>query len=84
MVERDKDGRPIRTRNAGAFLSPSRGMIPVPSDILDRYWRRPKAEGRRARLVMDTIAVILGIVLVVLILWVLTPSAAAALLPVAG
>jgi len=34
MKARDEDGRPVATRNAGAFLAPT-GMIPVPSKILD-------------------------------------------------
>jgi len=82
MVERDKDGRPSATRNAGAFLSPTRGVVPVPSDIVDRHWNRPKANGRRAKLVMYTIASVLVIALVFVILWVLTPTTAAGLLPV--
>jgi hypothetical protein len=80
MVERDKDGRPSATRNAGAFLSPTRGVVPVPSDIVDRHWDRPKANGRRAKLVMYTIASVIAFVFV--ILWVLTPTTAAGLLPV--
>ncbi len=34
MRERDEDGRPVPTHNAGAFLSPV-GMIPAPSSMLD-------------------------------------------------
>jgi hypothetical protein len=42
--ERDDEGRPVPTRNAGAFLAPS-GLIPVPSSPLDDV-ERP---GRRRR-----------------------------------
>lgn len=33
MTERDEEGRPIATRNAGAFLGPFSGVVPVPSDL---------------------------------------------------
>ena len=40
MTERDEEGRPIATRNAGAFLSPPQsgggGMYPVPSSVIDQ------------------------------------------------
>ena len=35
MPERDAEGRPIATRNAGAFLAPVGGVVPAPSSILD-------------------------------------------------
>jgi hypothetical protein len=42
MRERDAEGRPVATRNAGAFLSPV-GMIPVPSSLLDEQRERDGA-----------------------------------------
>jgi len=33
--ERDEEGRPIATRNAGAFLAPVGGVVPAPSSMLD-------------------------------------------------
>lgn len=35
MTERDEEGRPIATRNAGAFLSPLTGVVPVPSSLVE-------------------------------------------------
>lgn len=40
MTERDEEGRPIATKNAGAFFSPPSsgggGMYPVPSSVIDQ------------------------------------------------
>lgn len=36
MAERDEEGRPVATPNAGAFLSPLTGMPPVPSSFIDQ------------------------------------------------
>ncbi len=35
MRERDEEGRPIATRNAGAFLAPYTGVVPVPSSLVE-------------------------------------------------
>ncbi len=35
MPERDAEGRPVATHNAGAFLAPLGGVIPAPSSMLD-------------------------------------------------
>jgi hypothetical protein len=45
-VERDEEGRPKATRNAGVFLNPFLGVVPVPSDMIDDYWRRRKGPRR--------------------------------------
>lgn len=70
MVERDKDGRPIASPNAGAFLGPFTGVAPVPSDLLDRQWRAgPRRIGRSRRLkvtVLATAAIVVIVVLVIL------------------
>lgn len=81
MVERDEEGRPKATRNAGAFLGPLGGMVPVPSDVLDKHWRRRKGKGRRIPdWAVVTIVVIVLIVLLVLLGLALTPDTAAAVL----
>jgi len=78
MVERDEEGRPKATRNAGAFLGPLGGMVPVPSDMLDKHWRR-KGKGRRIPdLAVVTIVVTVVIVLLLLLGVALTPDAAVA------
>lgn len=46
MTQRDEEGRPIATRNAGAFLAPVGGVIPAPSSMLD-------AEGAAGEPVLD-------------------------------
>jgi hypothetical protein len=84
MDDRDEEGRPKATRNAGAFLSPNRGVIPVPSSILDDYWddRRPKRSGpHRTRWAL---AVAIAMVGIILILFFLTPDASSALATVGG
>lgn len=34
--ERDEDGRPVAQPNAGAFLAPFQGVMPVPSSLIDQ------------------------------------------------
>ena len=77
MVERDKDGRPKATRNAGAFLGPFGGMVPVPSEVLERHWRRRKRRSRFSNWTLFTIAVVIVIVLFFLIVVALTPGTTA-------
>lgn len=36
MAERDEEGRPVATPNAGAFLAPIQGVPPVPSSVIDQ------------------------------------------------
>ncbi len=76
MVDRDKDGRPIASPNAGAFLGPFTGVAPVPSDLLDRQWRAgPRKIGRTQRSKVTILAAAAIVVIVVLvILGVATPS----------
>lgn len=85
MVERDREGRPKATRNAGAFLGPFGGMLPVPSELLDKHWRRRKREGRFSNWTLFTIAVTIVVVLFLLLVLALPPdtaaTAATALLP---
>lgn len=80
MVERDEDGRPIATRNAGAFMGPF-GMYPVPSNLLDDQSRatpRKRGWSRRFKVVALAIATIVVIV-VFLLLAAATPSTASGL-----
>ena len=72
MVERDKSFRPKATRNAGAFLGPFTGIIPVPSDMLDRHWSKADRKSGRGRALK---LAVLGLVAVTvfLVLFALTP-----------
>ena len=76
MVERDEEGRPKATRNAGAFLGPFGGMVPSPSDMLDKHWRRRKGRERISDWNLFIVAVVIAVVLFLLFV-VLAPTAAA-------
>jgi hypothetical protein len=76
MADRDEDHRPKASRSAGAFFSPTRGPTPVPMDI-DRYWDRIPTKRRWSTLARNLIVVI---AIALTILWVLTPTAASAVL----
>jgi hypothetical protein len=80
MVERDEDGRPIATRNAGAFMGPF-GMYPVPSNLLDdRSRATPRKRGRSRRFKVVALAIVTIVVIVVfLLLAAATPSTASGL-----
>ena len=80
MVERDEDGRPVATRNAGAFMGPF-GMYPVPSDLLADGSRAvsPK-RGRSGRFKVVLLTIVAGVVVIVLLLLAaVTPSTASGL-----
>lgn len=85
MVERDEDGRPIATRNAGAFMGPFTGIAPVPSDLLDRHWRAVPRKSGRSRRFKVTVFVITAIILAIvfIILAATTPSTVSGLPPLA-
>ncbi len=80
MVERDEDGRPIATRNAGAFMGPY-GMYPVPSNLLDDQSRAvPHKRGRSRRFRVLALAIVAIVVIIVfLLLAAATPSTASGL-----
>jgi len=71
-VERDEEGRPKATRNAGAFLNPFLGVVPVPSEMIDNYWRR--RQGAR-HLPLRTLSVIALIILLALFLLIVVAPA---------
>jgi len=66
-IERDEEGRPKATRNAGAFLNPFLGVVPVPSDMIDDYWRRRKGPRRLPLRTLFVIGVIILLALFLLI-----------------
>jgi hypothetical protein len=70
VVDRDEEGRPVASRNAGAFLSPV-GMIPVPSSILDH--EREENDRRSWRAAILT-AVAVWVVLVTLLRYMLAAT----------
>lgn len=49
MRERDEEGRPIATRNAGAFLAPFTGVVPVPSSLVEDSSTKVSDEGEIER-----------------------------------
>lgn len=60
MTERDEEGRPVATRNAGAFLGPFSGVVPVPSSAGESEGRVEPALTPRMRWLIaggDAIAV---------------------------